>query len=118
MPFYNQDEYQMFLWSKKYKITNGKCKKKLYELEEYRDFIWSSRPYIWMPIIIFSTIISAGISYVIYHTFEYIKQITIWLSMMIYLSISIVYYLKIKKAIHCNDKEIKSKNIETKSKKR
>jgi len=107
MPFINENEYKIFSWSQKYKINSEKCKNKLIQLEQFREFIWDYRPPIIMPITIFSVIISAGISYGIYHTFEHIKQITIWLSMIIYLSISISYYLKIKKAIHCNDKEIK-----------
>ena len=102
MPFVNENEYQIFTWSKKYKIDNEKCKNKLVQLEQFREFIWSARPFIWLPIIIISSILGAILSYAMYHNFEYIKQITIWITIIIYVLVSIVYYLKIKKAINCN----------------
>ena len=105
MPFINENEYKIFSWSKKYKINSESCKNKLLQLEQFREFIWVYKAPIMIPIIILSSLISAVISYSLYHTLDYMKQITIWLSIFIYILLSIIYYLKIKKSILCDSKE-------------
>jgi len=103
MPFINENEYKIFSWSKIYKINSDECKNKLIKLEQFREFIWSSRPHIWLPLIILSSILAGILSYLLYHNMEHIKEITVWLTMIIYVVISIGYYVKIKKAIYCDN---------------
>jgi len=95
MPFVEDDTYKIFSFGKTYKVKSKNIKK-LKELESYRPFIWSNRPYIWLPIIIFSLLLSSMFSFLVFHDFEQVKLLTIWITIIIYIIISIIYYIKIR----------------------
>jgi hypothetical protein len=97
---YSDNRYKIFSWGKEY-IIDPQCIDRVKALDGYRDFIWSYRAPIWLPIIIFSTILGALTCFFVHSDFELIKQMTIWYMGGIYALISIVYYIKIRKAIHC-----------------
>jgi ABC-type multidrug transport system permease subunit len=102
MPFLDNNKYQIFTFSKLYTIEESYVDK-LKKLEGYREFIWSHRPYIWIPILMISAILS-GIISSISHNFDNIKTITVWISLLLYMIVSLIYYLKIKKIIKDSEK--------------
>ena len=95
MPFVEDNKYKIFSFGKTYTVKSGNIEK-LKGLESYRPFIWSNRPYIWLAIIIFSSLLSGVLSYLVFHNFEYVRLLIIWLSITIYIIIVIVYYIKIR----------------------
>ena len=101
MPFISKNEYKIFTFGKTY-FVEDKCINRVKDIDSYRYFIWSSRPYIWIPILIISAIISGFISYFFINNFDSLKELTAWSSMGIYLILSVIYYIKIRKAISCH----------------
>lgn len=100
MPFTNKNEYKIFTFGKTYQIKS-ECIEKVKNIESYREYIWSARPYIWLPILILSGILSGFISYLFYEDFTNIKGLTVYISIIIYILFSMMYYLRIRKVISC-----------------
>jgi len=100
MPFIEKNRYKIFSFGKTY-IIKEECIEKLKRLEEYREFIWSYRPYIILPLIIISSLLSGGLCFLIDNKFDDIKQYTLLITFLLYVIVSIIYYKKIRKAIEC-----------------
>jgi hypothetical protein len=98
MPFVSKNEYKIFTFGKTYIVKDAYINK-VKDIDSYRYFIWSNRPYIWIPILIISAVLSGIISYLFLNDFNYLKSLTIWLSIGIYLMLSIVFYIKIRLTI-------------------
>jgi len=98
MPFIDKNRYKIFNFGKIYKIDD-ECIETVQKLEDLREYIWSYRPPIILPIIIFSVIFAGIIS--IFIGFEYMDMLVFWSMLSIYSLISLIYYLKLKKAINC-----------------
>ena len=103
MPFVSHNKYKIFEWGKEYYIDD-KCIEKLKNLEGYRDFIWSYKAPLIIPIILLSTLI-AGIISLIIKDFNNMQLFTVRITVVIYIIISYVYYIKLKKAIKCNEND-------------
>jgi len=73
------------------------------KLDEYREFIWSNRPYIWLPILVVSVILAGVISFLFKLNLNLIENYIFWISVLIYLIISVLYYIKLRIAIKCKD---------------
>jgi len=100
MPFIEKNKYKIFSFGKIYTVEE-ECIEKLKSLEEYREFIWDYKPYIILPLIIISSLLSGLICFFIDNKFDNIKQYTLWITLLLYIITSIVYYKKIRNAIEC-----------------
>ncbi len=100
MPFINENKFKIFTWGKEYKVKE-ECFEKVKKIDSYREFIWQYRAPIWLPIVIISGIVSGVICYFVYGNFEQIKQIAIWIIGILYMFFSLLFYIKLRKAIHC-----------------
>ena len=101
MPFIDKNRYKIFSWSKEVIINNEECKRKIKKLEEFREFIWGTNmPPLLFPIFILSAMMG-GILCWITNDFDSIKEYALRLSLVNYFLISLIYYLKLKKAINC-----------------
>ena len=98
MPFISKNKYKIFTFGTTYYIEDENINK-VKSIDSYRYFIWSNRPYIWMPILIISAILSGIISYLFLNNFNYLKSLTVWLSISIYLILSVIFYVKIRLTI-------------------
>lgn len=82
-----------FLW-KNYIIKSVEKEKKILEIESYKPYILSTKPPIFIPIIVFSFIIS--ICYIfIFNSSSDIKSVVFYNTLGLYIIIISVYYFKI-----------------------
>jgi len=100
MPFIKENKFKIFTWGKEYTVDK-ECFEKVKKIDSYREFIWQYRAPIWLPIIIVASITSGIICYFVYGNFDQIKQISIWMMGVIYLSFSLFFYIKLRRAINC-----------------
>lgn len=95
MPFLSKNDYKIFTFGKTYHVQDEYLPQ-LKNIDSYRYFIWSNRPYIWIPILIVSGVLSGVISYLFLDNFNHLKSLTVWLSIGMYLILSIAFYTKIR----------------------
>jgi len=101
---YNNKVYKLFPWSKGIIINNLDIQNKLLSIESYKSFIISYKPPIIIPIIIFSFLI--GIILHFTKTIDIdISQLIFNISIIFYLLICILYYLKIYFILRKNKKK-------------
>jgi len=96
--FISKDKYQIFSFGKIYKVNKG-CEERLKKLDNLRDYIWSVQAPL-ILVIMFVAILLSGLLFTLYKL-ENIEAIVVWLMIILYLFVSLIYYLKIRNAINC-----------------
>jgi len=81
-----------------YPVSNLDIQKKIIELEGYKPFIFSTKPPIFMPIIVIALIVAILASFV-FHVTMSLRSIMLYVSIGLYLVAVAVYYLSMYRII-------------------
>ena len=86
--------YKIFSFGKYHIVNDIKKQNKLITLEGYRPFILSLKPPIFIPIIVFSFVISLALIFIFKYDYN-IKYILLFVSFTLYLTSIFLFYTKI-----------------------